>query len=477
MYFSTHAEYILYKKDNIPQPITDLNEYQQLYSVLMNYQWPMVVGYAKHMTQQELMEISESKENAEESFIRKKLKAISPTYDIVFIPTVIYELFVIYSFRKNTIKSLKDIEQLSQDNYSACCNAEFLFKLMSNPNSTHQEWYDRYRETNSKQIIYHQAINNALLEYLVSFESNGDLKSIFKHKQSAIINDIISKVKDEKYNTFIKIIENPVHLEKFIDIEYDAYRNNKGLLYRGGRSDEAYIVGYKKNESKKRPIEMHFLSEGSKKSIPSLDELEDSLKKGGKSLKWVPWQSTEVSQEHPTGTISYGNSLLAGFFNDTDACAAKYYDESDRLGYILFIDKRQFLTGTLHSLFNLSLLNTLTGLFCRGELFHSRTVSYATQAYKEYFEKDPKKTVGSLPGLDTEYLLPFDKSGLFIRIGDPLQKVYEFSDYVAHNARIVKSPNNIWFPTLSVTDPYFKAQAELTNMFKAMITLRKYVSK
>lgn len=38
-----HAEYIVFKKvKGMAEPITNEQEYEKVYSILMNYQWPMV---------------------------------------------------------------------------------------------------------------------------------------------------------------------------------------------------------------------------------------------------------------------------------------------------------------------------------------------------------------------------------------------------------------------------------------------------
>ena len=108
-----HAEYLIYKKiKGAPTQITNGQEYEKIYTMLMNYQWPMVIGNAA-ITKQELKELSAPKENAEENFLRKKLKAISPDSDLIYIPTILYELFVIENLDTSTLPFTSPIKRAS----------------------------------------------------------------------------------------------------------------------------------------------------------------------------------------------------------------------------------------------------------------------------------------------------------------------------------------------------------------------------
>ena len=80
-----------------------------------------------------------------------------------------------------------------------------------------------------------------------------------------------------------------------------------------------------------------------------------------------------------------------------------------------------------------------------------------------------------IPGIDG--VAPLDKAGLLLRIGDPMQKAYELSAYLTKYASVIRVPRGEFFPPADQIAPYIKTQQELTDLLKAMITLRKYSLK
>ena len=139
-----HAEYIVYKKGLTP--ITDIHEYSKIYNILMNYQWPMSIGYANQMSPKEREILFSSKPNAEWIFLRYKIKMLSPDYEIEFIPTLLYELFAIAN--KNKIPALSDLETIIENNSTYSIDALDMKQLVSNPHASLQTWFDYYRRTN-----------------------------------------------------------------------------------------------------------------------------------------------------------------------------------------------------------------------------------------------------------------------------------------------------------------------------------------
>lgn len=494
-----YPEYLVYKKTNNGiELIANEKEYEKIYSILMNYQWPMVIGYAHHMNKTELQEISNPKNDAEENFLRKKLKDLSSDYDIGFIPDIIYQLHVIIEWCRidNKKEEGETLTPEEQDLFAALAvrdvrrfkaiDNEFIDPLISNPSSTRQQIYDKLRESNNNPSlrIAHQKVNNSLIHYLTqkNYALITNISVLIKQRLPDFIKNVSSLENRSSavlYN-FIKYLSYPGVLEKFVNFESDAHNNNQGLLYRGGRTEEIYMVG---SHMKKTPIEAFFLTIPGKKMIaPSTEELQKFLAEKSKSLGWTPWHPALMSglssteEEFPLGSVSYGNSVLAGYLNDTNACVA-YYISQKRLGYSLYIDKKQFLSGNLSSLFYISIYNSLASLFATGEFFHSRTISYASKAYESYFQKDPQKKI-LLAGMDPVFggITAFDKAGIFMRIGDPLQQTYELSNYIQSHAIIVKLPEMIreFFPPENQVTSYFEAQKEMSSIFKAMFTLRKY---
>lgn len=481
--FSLNAEYIVYKKNEVPDPIIDQQEYAKIYAVLMNYQWPMVIGSAYKMPKAELQEITASKVKAEEDFIRKKLQELSPEYDIAFIPTILYELFSIYAIKFDH-KAIPSFALLHS--WRPAVSADYHTKeqgLLRNFSASEQDWYNLYKDMNNYEFVSsklkeklsvpqaHKDLNTALIHFINGIAPGKDLNKTMIAHQKAIAQKIMAALGptldiDLQYFSKIDI------LEKFMNFEREAHGNNRGLLYRGGQPHYGiYIVGAREL---KTPLEAAFFMTGEQ---PALAEL-----KKGKTFKLFPWEFSKAIEKFidssmltATVSISYGNSLLAGYWDERGkggACAAQYFVEG-RLGYALLINKHEFLLGDLSSLFKYSLFNTIMGLLSTGEFFHTRTISYATDSLREYWEKNTNKEI-YFPGIAER--LPFNKNGIIVRFGDQMQKVYELSKYITQYARILKLPAT-FFPSIEKTKPYYVAQQEVTAMVKAMLVVRKKIKE
>lgn len=464
---STHAEYIVYKKGFTP--ITDADEYGKIYTILMNYQWPMSIGYANQMSPQEREMLFSSKSRIEWDFLRHKIKKLSPDYEIEFTPTILYELFAIAYINK--IPALKNLKLLIKNNHSYSINTLDMKQLVSNPQSSQQMWYDYYTRTNllPETRLAHQALNNAFLENLKQFDAKEtSLWNIFRKNAAAFYDKLNDKLSFEHVGWEYLYPNNNASIyiiNSIIKAEIDAMESNSSLLYRGERSRLLYIVGRASSPSQiQKPIELSFLAFPANPA-PTFVELQELYNKKQKSLEFTPWKSGK-----PLGSVSFGNSLLAGYFDDEEASAASYF--ADRLGYVLPINKHNFIFGNTKSLFNLSLFSTLVGLFASGEFFHSRTVSYV----------DHIIPITDFTGLEASNILPFDKAGLLLRIGDPIQKAYELSDYIAHNAIIIKTGETFYSNTFRPPSPgqikkFRETQTEVTQMLKAMGTIKKFAEK
>lgn len=454
----SYAEYIIYKKGPTPLPITDQKEYVKIYTILMNYQWPMVIGYANKMSPDELQEISSPKESAEVQFLRKKIKEVSSDYDIVLLPTILYEFFVLAHVGK--IPELSKFNIMMQETPNNSITSLQMKEFIENPQTPIQSWYDYYRKINMKQetLLAHQAVNNALVEYLKKFDKSATtLSNIFKKYINQITLEM-SALMDFKNNPSLAYLNSPQAIKSLLGAEIEALRTNSGLLYRGGRPLSLYVVGRPTaTQQAQEPIEMYFLAE-MKNQTPTFAELKERYVKRQKSLEFTPWQAGT-----PLGSISFGNSLLAGYLGDPGACAAVYFH--NRLGYALLVNKHDFLFGSLKNILNQSLFSTLVGLCAEGEYFHSRTVSYV----------DHVIPVTNFKGLaDT---LPFDKAGLLLRQGNPLQKSYELSDYFAHHSLILRLADGTFSPSPERIKKYVQAQNEVTQMLKAMATIKQFMGQ
>jgi hypothetical protein len=84
-------------------------------------------------------------------------------------------------------------------------------------------------------------------------------------------------------------------------------------------------------------------------------------------------------------SISFGSTLLGGLLFDPSACAYDHMANKSlwakKLGYVVFINKKEYLLGQLSNMFYIPPIITLLDLIGKGEYFHARTkVIHLTQA-------------------------------------------------------------------------------------------------
>ncbi|MCL4361708.1 hypothetical protein M1446_05135 [Candidatus Dependentiae bacterium] len=482
--YTTYAEYIVFKNNGSDILLINEQEYQKIYDILQIYQWPMVLGSANNISQKELDELTKPIEAAEEKFLRKKIKEISAEYDIAFIPTTIYETFVInLKESKHSLPycSIDDIIYINKT-FSRCASINIdpeISKIVKDPTSLIQDVYNYYNMYNFKQSTYqlHFIINNALLKSLNIYTDLIQTKRVQNEidKYKTIITQLIIQSKTQAWE--LGYLYDDQIQKKLIDLEYEARKKNAGILYRGGRARQIYIIGTKGTEI---PIEGAFLATSVyKPSVPTFGQLELEYKTKGESSRMRSWIL-------PLNSISYGASLFAGFFCDSDymsqiksvgACACDYLNDPDLIGYALFIDKQKYISGKLDFLFIPS-LNTITSMMASGEFFHARTKVIVP---REYFIKNQGEIV--VPGIKFEQVINgvirglIDNSEILTLVGDPLEKAKEISEFIQSNAEILKLPQNeggFNFRQV-IANSYKKAQKDLTDMLKTMITIRKYI--
>ena len=95
---SLDATLLVVKKENNSFVLLDSRDdsnKQLIADIFLKYEWPMIITNSS-LTEDEKNELLTSdQEYAEEKFIRKQLKKIDAKYDVIFIPTSLYELFVV----------------------------------------------------------------------------------------------------------------------------------------------------------------------------------------------------------------------------------------------------------------------------------------------------------------------------------------------------------------------------------------------
>jgi hypothetical protein len=209
-------------------------------------------------------------------------------------------------------------------------------------------------------------------------------ESLPGYSQTYGLISVIEFLKKEEYNHII---------QKVIDIEYEAAKSNKGLLFRG--SDLIAAKG----------------PEESLKIIGTTQRMDATLESQG------------------LFSMSFGVSLFAGVFFYIDAMAYAYL--TDLEGYTLFVDKFAYVDNYNSNLFLIPGLTTEMALFGSGVWFHPRSKPVTLDK-----SKHDKPIIGIVTGGIYEEVIK-DPYGIFLITRDPYRQAYLFSKYLVENAKII----------------------------------------
>jgi hypothetical protein len=546
------AETVFFMWDNEhknPQVIKDKKlDLDRCCDVLQKYQWPTCLAHIHEISDEEKSELFSSEFEAEEKFLRKKIQEINPIYDVLFVPTVAYELFAIAKYFSGTQAPLQDFrlvtekmqrcadgfEDMAQDTVALI--QDVLHRCANTTVSVLQKRMARLAYELRTEFPFDEKVINALskpnnqVELNTVFDGRGySWRALFILQNNALVSKVCDLVQQQSISitdinydfwmgfaqgTLNKIIaavkkwesintafstDNTVRagsdmsnfsqlrvellsdwkinpdgiVARTLMLEYDARKKNQALLFRGSERRDYTAKGL--NET--------ILLIDSPVKIESEDIQDDTLEDLIKA--YTQMQKHGEGGESSFGnsfiksiSLSYGNSLFAGAFFDTLACAYTYISKSvskvifkkwkltkqthlspapdkamkikktyaikkavenieneeidvapDKiyLGYALFIDKRDYIKDQCNNLFSISALNTILSLCARGEFFHSRS--------KVAMPVIPDKPIK----LEGVYLYElYDRNNFLVIQRDPLLHAQLFSEYVAQNACVIK---------------------------------------
>lgn len=431
--FCIQAQILVVRVDNngFVQPLSDedIQKYnQQIVEILLKYTWPTCIAH--DLTDEEKVRLlTPDKSGAELKFVREKIKAVSKELDVIFIPTTLYELFVI-----KTINSLKWSTHSQNPSLFNVLNQKKdhilkKTKSMSPVEYVKQEINKEYNRFNNK-IFASLFSSESLVEKIIEY-SKGSLNTsilLFHKKFVEYLNiyflssfiltkiDGIYKVLyDIRYELMKKILQSQEIsdswlgidvndqlgiIKKGIDLDYKGFEKNQALLFRGS----------------------NFLN------VSALHGLKKIL---ATTVHGVVWQQDEKAlvkkaRTIPSYSLSFGNSLFAGLYNDQGACAYYYLKSIQDLGYAMFIDKFAYIDNYISNLFFIAPLATEVGLLGVGEWFHSRSKPVIL------VKKDEEDHIYGL--LDTGILDPY---GVFLVVRNPYKQAQLFSEYLAKNGVIL----------------------------------------
>jgi hypothetical protein len=394
-----------------------------------------------HADQMESMTSEKIHPINEEPFLREKLSKINPQLDIAFVPTILFELFCWYSMEQGLLPNLADAE-LGQFFKARNFDNKILEILKDSSNSIKNALllYDQINVNPQVQKSY-QIINNAFVEFLQTILKNtpGKMEDLKTSTLSLIIKELCFSIKDHlfksltlsefyKKNAFLQPLnmmysntvdaQNPEKdfFARIIHLEYEAHEQFAGILYRGLGALYAY------SPSKRTIVPIIDSMLNMQYSVNEYQQLLQAYAKPEGISSFINFATLR--------SISYGNSLLGGMFEDPEACALHYFYNPKTLGYALFIDKRSYLKGiaaqihkkpttTFESdIFRISPFNTIVSLFAQGEFFHSRSIVYVPKGHSTEIR-------GIYEGA------PDDKLGYYIKEGSPLKYAAYYSNLIA----------------------------------------------
>lgn len=446
---------------------TDLKaDGKAIIEILQKYSWPTCT--TADLTLYEKNELLSNIAAGEERFIQKVFNKRFGygTYAVVFVPTTLYELFCImfyyktYSLNNPYQRIVKNIFALNYNDdplNGIDLNSVFSEK---NPRIARKKVYAIFNEVNNaysapdNTLLY---LNNECIKQLFVWYPSlkkvlapGDISKNVEHLALGVATQCIGQLKsfysnDKYYSSAIYDLgcsHDTTLLGTVIDLEYQARKENKGILFRGSSFLNVSIRPSDTKSKKKKILGSCFMQYG-------------DLLHGIKISYWNPY------------SISFGNSLFAGIFRDTGACAYYYLATCGRSGYALFIDKKDYYEHQCNNLFFIAPLTTVASLWQRGEYFHSRSKAAILK----------KSGARSVQGIAGSYFN--DATGLLLITRDPLKHEALFGNFLAKNGHIIKfgNENDLTVPEDEFIENILAAQSETAAYYNALKVIKPCVTR
>jgi hypothetical protein len=428
-------------------------EKTRLYEIMTKYQWPSSTAYALsgQLTPAMMSLLYSPVPMAEELCIRKIVRNAGKDFDVVFVPTVLYELFVLRYvflaessfFANNATKIIQSFDENKISRNAQKSGNDFTDVLNTFKDSfdlTNTGWSVSTIVTAFKNHFAGAANNHVRDAY---FEINEQLGFfLLQNNAYATVGDCACDVEKKSYDIAFELINSlitaynskddfalPLNMYPFyfpqmvveldtktkllkqdgivahaIDVEYNARKQNQGCFYRG------------------TGVIQHALH----KIDPQINTVIDSC------LDYADFSKGSLFDESAFNprSISYGNSLFAASLVDSGAMAYEYCAHSSCIGYALLIDKYGYVADRCNDLFFVSPLPTFVALFVGGAWFHSRSKAAVNQTPAIGFN------VVGIYG--TSFLK--DTTNFLLTQRNPLYHEAIFSLYLADHACLIK-PN------------------------------------
>lgn len=442
--FSLPAELLVIKKTSTgfaPLNAFDIDNYEEIANVLLNYQWPMVIAN-NSLTEQEKEELLTADQlYAEEDFIRKKLQKINPDYDVVFIPTSLFELFLIVEKHSES----NEAKEVSYVNVIRFLTKPLFNFFADSPLDIAVKKFHKFPRVEvhveKKYQLYTQA-NNIFYPAAFLYSNNLLAHALFNQypmlQNSSSIREVSAIIEAQSYNFAAWLLHKRVDL---LNYRLFASMTKESNIVKGNNDldvvHELSSMSINRNKVLAQTISLEYQARSENRALllrgSKLFDLVTSLASGDRAPERMELMGSALSTHHIVPnrnedkylmSLSFGNSLFAGYVNDSDACAYIYLSHYN--GYGLFINKKDYIEHQSSQLFFISPLSSITALYAHGEMFHSRSKAGTYRPLNDW----------GLTGLACAHYESCNKDALVVH-RDPLFHAQLFSDYLADNMHII----------------------------------------
>jgi len=452
----------------------DKEAFDIFFELYIKYTWPTSLITARELNQEDRKIFAPAIK--EDDILRQKIKETDrlALYDVIFIPNVLTELFLLQLYLNKQEPLCTEINALwdnffspgrgglskfdnivedymkgteeaagGKDFYAHCKTVNKACKSISLLlHVSCGSFLQRFHEIHTKETkeptptrqklgteFFYENRYALLADILEKFPEpkKVERKDPAENSKQTQIEHIKKELDDIKNNKYHGIIA------QTLDLHYGARNTNRALLFRG--TGELLIVDkVGKIKTSKPPTDQQV-----KLIDVSLIKMQAGLKGVLEVVDTALFSSLESiasayqKKLFKPRSISLGIFLFGGFIKDpgaAGACAYNYFNKPEAIGYSLSINKQVYVNNYCNNLFYIAplALETIASVF--GEFFHART-----KAVIQELPKTPIPINGFPPArkfIDTKEVL--------LITGDPLEHAARMSQFIADNASIIKVP-------------------------------------
>lgn len=378
LFYTSHVEgvYLLLTDDELPY-----SKLKQAYDqVLIKYDYPMCLALSTKMAEYEICLGNDPL--SVDYLMENKLQAIDPSLHCLWVPTSLFQFFVLKEYFENS--SFRNyIKELG---YSCC--------LYNKNNKDEQDNWKNYTDKNGIKFI--PKIDSKVINCLNCPET-GSLKQIFHEVNTrrdicahflalnrSFISwcqdqngseDLYAFVKDKKtIEILLKTLPKPFANWIGTNFPYAMANGNDGD-FRGFLellTDLKTVVSVFESEVAAHQLNQEIIFRGAELVSLNLNEKVNKL-------LFLPWKGTHNAnrefildgEEIESYALSYGNSFLGGVFFSLEACAAKYVhlNHSEYAFHGIQL-KRDKVANIKKNLYAIPLLHPFAEMLSSGEWFH-----------------------------------------------------------------------------------------------------------